>query len=57
MEINEIVNIIGTIGFPCVIALLLLKNNQEQIDIIRENTKVIQALADRIDNVLAKGDD
>lgn len=57
MEINEVVNIIGTIGFPCVIALLLLKNNQEQIDIIRENTKVIQALADRIDNVLAKGDD
>nr|DAU30761.1 MAG TPA: YvrJ protein family protein [Microviridae sp.] len=57
MEINEIVNIIGTIGFPCVIALLLLKNNQEQIDIIRENTKVIQALADRIDCMLAKGDD
>lgn len=57
MEINEVVNIIGTIGFPCVIALLLLKNNQEQIDIIRENTKVIQALADRIDNMLAKGDD
>ena len=57
MEINEIVNIIGTIGFPCVITLLLLKNNQEQIDIIRENTKVIQALADRIDNVLSRGDD
>lgn len=57
MEINEVVNIIGTIGFPCVIALLLLKNNQEQIDIIRENTKVIQALADRIDNMLTKEDD
>ena len=56
MEINEVINIIGTIGFPCVIALLLLKNNQEQIDIIRENTKVIQALADRIDNMLTKGD-
>lgn len=56
MEINEIVNIIGTIGFPCVITLLLLKNNQEQIDIIRENTKVIQALADRIDYMLTKGD-
>lgn len=56
MEINEVVNIIGTIGFPCVIALLLLKNNQEQIDIIRENTKVIQALADRIDCILAKGE-
>lgn len=56
MEINEVVNIIGTIGFPCVISLLLLKNNKEQIDIIRENTKVIQALADRIDCILAKGD-
>lgn len=54
MEINELVNIIGTIGFPCVIALLLLKNNQEQATIIRENTKVIQALADRIDNILSK---
>ncbi len=57
MEINEIINIIGTVGFPIVIALLLLKNNQEQQQIIRENTKVIQALADRIDNVLSRGDD
>lgn len=57
MEINEIVNIIGTVGFPIVITLLLLKNNQEQTAIIRENTKVIQALADRIDNVLTKGDE
>lgn len=57
MEINEVVNIIGTVGFPIVIALLLLKNNQEQATIIRENTKVIQALTDRIDSVLAKGDD
>lgn len=57
MEINEIVNVIGTIGFPCVIALLLLKNNQEQTQIIRENTKVIQALADRIDQILMKGSD
>lgn len=56
MEINEVVNMIGTIGFPCVIALLLLKNNQEQAAIIRENTKVIQALADRIDSVLKGGD-
>lgn len=57
MEINDVVNIIGTVGFPCVIALLLLKNNQEQTTIIRENTKVIQALADRIDNMLSKGED
>lgn len=57
MEINEVVNIIGTVGFPIVIALLLLKNNQEQTQIIRENTKVIQALADRIDHILMKGND
>ena len=57
MEINEVVNIIGNVGFPCVIALLLLKNNQEQTTIIRENTKVIQTLADRIDNMLSKGED
>lgn len=55
MEINEVVNMIGTVGFPIVIALLLLKNNHEQITIIRENTKVIQALADRIDQILMKG--
>lgn len=57
MEINEVVNIIGTIGFPCVITLILLKNNEEQTTIIRENTKVIQALADRIDNMLSKGNE
>lgn len=55
MEINEIVNLIGSIGFPAVVCILLLKNNQDQSEVIRENTKVIQALADRIDNILHKG--
>lgn len=57
MEINEVVNVISSVGFPAVIAILLLKNNQEQATIIRENTKVIQALADKIDYVLTKGDE
>lgn len=55
MEINEIVNLISSIGFPAVVCILLLKNNQDQSNIIRENTKVIQALADRIDTILHKG--
>lgn len=55
MEINEIVNLISSVGFPAVVCILLLKNNQDQSDVIRENTKVIQALADRIDTILHKG--
>lgn len=55
MDINEIVNLISSIGFPSVVCILLLKNNQDQSDVIRENTRVIQALADRIDSILHKG--
>ena len=55
MEINEIVNLISSVGFPAVVCILVLKNNQDQSEVIRENTKVIQALADRIDNILHKG--
>lgn len=55
MDINEIVNLISSIGFPAVVCILLLKNNQAQSDVIRENTRVIQALADRIDSILYKG--
>lgn len=55
MDINEIVNLISSIGFPAVVCILLLKNNQEQINVIRENTRVIQAMADRIDSILHKG--
>ena len=55
MNINEIVNLISSIGFPAVVCILLLKNNQYQSEVIRENTRVIQALADRIDSILHKG--
>ena len=55
MEINEIVNLINSIGFPALVCILLLKNNQNQSEVIRENTRVIQALADRIDGILHKG--
>lgn len=55
--LNEITSLIGSVGFPVVISLILLKNNNEMSEIIRENSKVIQALADRIDNILQKGGD
>lgn len=55
--LNEIASLIGSVGFPVVISLILLKNNSEMSEIIRENSKVIQALADRIDNILKKGGD
>jgi hypothetical protein len=55
--LNEITSLIGSVGFPVVISLILLKNNSNMSEIIRENSKVIQALADRIDNILKKGGD
>lgn len=55
--LNEITSLIGSVGFPAVISLILLKNNSEMSEIIRENSKIIQALADRIDNILQKGGD
>lgn len=55
--LNEITSLIGSVGFPVVISLILLKNNGNMSEIIRENSKVIQALADRIDNILKKGGD
>ena len=55
--LNEITSLIGSVGFPIVISLVLLKNNSEMGEIIRENSRVIQALADRIDNILKKGGD
>lgn len=55
--LNEITSLIGSVGFPVVISLILLKNNSEMSEIIRENSKIIQALADRIDNILQKGGD
>lgn len=55
--LNEITSLVGSVGFPVVISLILLKNNSNMCEIIRENSKVIQALVDRIDNILKKGGD
>lgn len=55
MEWGELTNLISSIGFPAVVCILLLKNNQEQANVIRDNTKVMQSLADKIDSILRKG--
>ena len=55
MDWGELANLISSIGFPAVVCILLLKNNQEQANVIRDNTKVIQSLADKIDSILYKG--
>ena len=54
MDWGELTNLISSIGFPAVVCILLLKNNQEQANVIRDNTKVIQSLADKIDSILYK---
>lgn len=55
MDWGELTNLISSIGFPAVVCILLLKNNQEQANVIRDNTKVMQFLADKIDSILRKG--
>jgi hypothetical protein len=55
MDWTQLTNLISSIGFPAVVCILLLKNNQEQANVIRDNTKVMQSLADKIDSILRKG--
>lgn len=55
MDWAQLTNLISSIGFPAVVCILLLKNNQEQANVIRENTKVMQSLADKIESILHKG--
>lgn len=55
MDWGELTSLISSIGFPAVVCILLLKNNQEQANVIRDNTKVMQSLADKIDSILRKG--
>lgn len=55
MDWSELTNLISSIGFPALVCILLLKNNQEQANVIRDNTKVMQSLADKIDSILHKG--
>ena len=55
MDWAQLTSLISSIGFPAVVCIMLLKNNQEQANVIRDNTKVMQALADKIDSILYKG--
>lgn len=55
MDWAQLTNLISNIGLPAIVCILLLKNNQEQANVIRDNTKVMQSLADKIDSILHKG--
>jgi hypothetical protein len=55
MDLSQLTSLISNIGFPGVVCILLLKNNQEQANVIRDNTKAMQSLADKIDSILRKG--
>lgn len=55
MDWAQLTSLISNIGVPTVVCILLLKNNQEQANVIRDNTKVMQSLADKIDCILHKG--
>lgn len=55
MDLAQLTNLISNIGFPAVVCILLLKNNQEQANVIRDNTKVMQSLVDKIDTIIYKG--
>ena len=47
---NEIANLISTVGFPIVMCILMLKQNSKQLEIIQNNTNAINNLV----NLLGK---
>ena len=53
MDLNEITSIIGTVGFPIAMCLLLWKTHREEMtkmsEAIDNNTLVIQRLVDLLD--------
>lgn len=55
MDWAQLTSLISNIGFPAVVCILLLKNNQEQANVIRDNMRVTQSLVDKIDSILHKG--
>ena len=55
MDWAQLTTLISNIGLPAVFCILLLKNNQEQANVIRDNTKVMQSLADKIECIMHKG--
>lgn len=52
MNVTDISNLIGTVGFPIFVAVWMLyksdKSQKESIDAINNNTKVLQELIDLI---------
>lgn len=56
MDINEIVNIIGTVGFPIVMCVLMFKNMTERdkatTEIVKQNTESITKLCEKVDRLL-----
>ena len=45
---NEIANLISTVGFPIVMCILMLKQNSKQLEIIQNNTNAINNLTEEI---------
>lgn len=45
---NEIANLISTVGFPIVMCILMLKQNSKQLEIIQNNTTAINNLTEEI---------
>ena len=48
------VELIPTLGFPAVMCILLLINNQKLNDTVAENTRAIQSLSDHLESLLYK---
>ena len=45
---NDIANLISTVGFPIVMCILMLKQNSKQLEIIQNNTNAINNLTEEI---------
>ena len=45
---NEIANLISTVGFPIVMCILMLKQNSKQLEIIQNNTTAINNLTEEL---------
>ena len=48
MMMNEIANLISTVGFPIVMCILMLKQNSKQLEIIQNNTNAINNLTEEL---------
>lgn len=68
MDLNIIIQAIGSVGFPIFACLYMVKTNEDQdkrhreeIDslraVIEANTLTVQRLADKIDSIAAQGGD